>query len=604
TAANGCDSVLTTNLTVLPNAASAQSISICDGESFFAGGTMQSSSGTYTDTFTAANGCDSVLTTNLTVLPNAASSQSISICDGESFFAGGAMQNNSGTYTDTFTAANGCDSVLTTNLTVLPVYSSSSDTTICLGDPYQGEFYNSDTVLIDSLLSIDGCDSVITTNVFVQQCCPVPILLCEDTIEIEYNQVYCGTFNLSDPDVDSPCNIVSLTNDYPGGPFPEGTTTVTWIATDLFGQSDTCQQTVVYQPSTLFSSYTLLAEEQVYLLPTNDVQRGAVGVMSPTGDAYLQNHTLVTGPGSFVASPIITTFPHTQVSNPIYSPANVTLPDFEVNPVPNSGADVTIRTNQTAVLTDTVYGRIRLFKGATVIFDNPHGVVNAKEIRVNHKAAGAHTRLEFKQCTKVRVKERVDLGPRCTINPDSLNVIFYVESANTDAKDNQPAVDIGPRAVVYADFYVPNGRFYAHPGTHVDPARYNGTFIAKWINGDPDIVWRRRADCDYDYTCPGNQFKHTSIEESTSEEVLFESYPNPFENTTTIKFVALSADDRVSLKVFDTSGKLVASLFEGKIEAGQENSVVFDASSLARGVYFTVLQTSKGSYYNKLVHIR
>src|SRR5690606_39116038 len=134
---------------------------------------------------------------------------------------------------------------------------------------------------------------------------------------------------------------------------------------------------------------------------------------------------------------------------PIYSPANVTLPPFEQNPVPNNGADVSIPTNQTMVLNDTVYGRIRLSRGSHVIFDNPHGVVNVKEIRVNHKAAGALSVIEFRQCTKVRVKERVDLGPRCTINPDSLNVIFYVEGANTDAKDNQPSVDIGPRALVY-----------------------------------------------------------------------------------------------------------------------------------------------------------
>lgn len=577
---------------------------VCDGDSYFVGGSFQTAAGTYYDTLTTVNGCDSVVATVLSILPNSSSTQNVSICDGDSYFVGGALQNAAGYYLDTLVSSNGCDSVVTTNLSINQLYSFTVDTTICLGDPFDGAYFNSDTVLMDSLLSVDGCDSVIVTNLFVQQCCPAPILLCVDTVEIEYNQVYCGPFDLQDPDVDSQCNIVSLTNDYPGGAFPEGVTLVTWIVTDQYGQSDTCEQAVVYQPLSLLSSYTLLAEEEVYLLPTNDVQRGAVGVMNSSGNAYLQNHTLVTGPGSFVAAPVITTFPNTQVSNPIYNVANPTLPNFEVNPVPGMGADVTVSTNQTAVLTDTVYGRIRLFKGAKVIFDNPYGVVNLKEIRVNNKAAGSQTVLQFNQCTKVRVKERVDLGPKCTINPDSSNVIFYVEGSNASSQSNQPAVDIGPRAVVYADFYVPNGRFYAHPGTHVDPARYNGTFIAKWINGDPDIVWRRRADCDYDYSCSGNQNKILSTTDLENASVDFKAYPNPFEQTATIKFTASEYHEKVSLRVFDSSGKMVDLLFEGSVQAGQTNTVVFDAAKLPHGVYYTILQTEKSNYFNKLVHIK
>ncbi len=593
--------MLTTILTVLPHAAFSRNVDICDGESFFVGGALQTTSGTYKDTFVAANTCDSVLTTILTVLPHAAFTRKVDICDGELFFVGGALQTTSGTYRDTFVAANTCDSVLTTILTVNPVYSFSFDTTICLGDSYLGVFYESDTILIDSLLTDLGCDSIWTTNVFVEQCCPVPVLLCEDSVFVNINQDNCGIFILDKPEVDSPCNIVSLTNDYQGGPFPEGITTVTWIATDLFGQSDTCTQQVVYQPLNLLSSYTLLAEEEVTLMPNNDVRFGSVGVMNPTGEAYLQNHTQVTGTGSFVAAPMITTFPNTQVSNPIYSPANVTLPPFEQNPVPNSGADVSIGTNQTMVLNDTVYGRIRLSRGSHVIFYNPYGVVNVKEIRVNHKAAGALSILEFRQCTKVRVKERVDLGPRCTINPDSLNVIFYVEGANTDAKDNQPSVDIGPRALVYADFYVPNGRFYAHPGTHVDPAQYYGIYIAKWITGDPDIVWSRRA-CDPDPSCPNHSFKlMSSTDEMQSSNLVFEAYPNPFSKQTSIQFGFTATDENVSLQVFNASGQLIQVLFEGKAGAGLTQESVFDASNLPSGIYFALLQTSHGTYHKKLV---
>ena len=42
------------------------------------------------------------------------------ICSGESFFAGGAIQFTSGTYIDTLHSVLGCDSIVTTRLTVNP----------------------------------------------------------------------------------------------------------------------------------------------------------------------------------------------------------------------------------------------------------------------------------------------------------------------------------------------------------------------------------------------------------------------------------------------------------------------------------------------------
>ena len=48
--------------------------SICDGQTFQVGGSVYDSTGTYTDILTNANGCDSTVTTNLTVNPNPTSS--------------------------------------------------------------------------------------------------------------------------------------------------------------------------------------------------------------------------------------------------------------------------------------------------------------------------------------------------------------------------------------------------------------------------------------------------------------------------------------------------------------------------------------------------
>ncbi len=168
-AANGCDSVVTTELTVLPAASSTQQVSICEGESFFAGGADQTETGTYVDTLTAANGCDSIVTTGLTVLPVSSSTQQVSICEGESFFAGGADQTETGTYVDTLTAANGCDSIVTTGLTVLPVSSSTQQVSICEGQSYfaGGADQTETGTYFDTLTAANGCDSIVTTELTV-----------------------------------------------------------------------------------------------------------------------------------------------------------------------------------------------------------------------------------------------------------------------------------------------------------------------------------------------------------------------------------------------------------------------------------------------------
>jgi hypothetical protein len=75
-------------------------------------------SGTYAKSLTTALGCDSIARLNLTVLNSSQAAQNIQICSGETFSIGNQTFTQSGIYQTTLTAANGCDSLVTTNLTV------------------------------------------------------------------------------------------------------------------------------------------------------------------------------------------------------------------------------------------------------------------------------------------------------------------------------------------------------------------------------------------------------------------------------------------------------------------------------------------------------
>src|SRR5205085_5593784 len=129
---------ITTNLSVIPNSSFTANISICQGQSYTPpGGTSQTTSGTYVTHISNAAGCDSTITTNLTVKANTSSTANISICQGQSYTSpGGSSQTTSGTYVTHITNAAGCDSTITTNLTVKANTSSTANISICQGQSY------------------------------------------------------------------------------------------------------------------------------------------------------------------------------------------------------------------------------------------------------------------------------------------------------------------------------------------------------------------------------------------------------------------------------------------------------------------------------------
>ena len=168
-AANGCDSVVITDLTVLPNSLTNQDVSICDGDSALAGGSFQTTTGVYYDTLASANGCDSIMVTDLTVLQHAQTNLSFDICAGDSVFAGGAFQTSVGTYYDTLPAANGCDSVVITDVTVVPFFLINFPVSICDGDSFfaAGTYQTLSDFYYDTLTASGGCDSIIETELTV-----------------------------------------------------------------------------------------------------------------------------------------------------------------------------------------------------------------------------------------------------------------------------------------------------------------------------------------------------------------------------------------------------------------------------------------------------
>jgi len=115
---SGCDSIVNLNVTVLPQSNYTQSASICAGDIFTVGTTQYDQSGVYTTYLQSVEGCDSLVITDLTVLAPIETQQSVEICSGESLQVGITIYTASGTYSDILQSVDGCDSTVTTVLTV------------------------------------------------------------------------------------------------------------------------------------------------------------------------------------------------------------------------------------------------------------------------------------------------------------------------------------------------------------------------------------------------------------------------------------------------------------------------------------------------------
>ena len=96
--------------------------SIDYGTSYEWNGTTYNQTGAYTQKFVAISGADSIVTLNLTVLPAKPiyTSVDVTIDFGQTYTWNEVTYDTTGVYTQSFTAQNGADSIVTLNLTVLP----------------------------------------------------------------------------------------------------------------------------------------------------------------------------------------------------------------------------------------------------------------------------------------------------------------------------------------------------------------------------------------------------------------------------------------------------------------------------------------------------
>lgn len=199
---------------------------------------IYTTAGTYTVVLTVTNAegtNTSTLVDYITVNGASSFSQDVTICEGETYSVGGSTYNTAGSYDAVLVAQNGCDSTVTTNLTVTPgptvsVSSSVTNNTVCVyhdstqltgipaGGSYSGsgmtaDYFNPSGLLIGSHLitytytdGVTGCENQATMYMVIDGCLSIE----ETTLEgvLIYPNPNQGEFTVEGLQVGSEMQIV------------------------------------------------------------------------------------------------------------------------------------------------------------------------------------------------------------------------------------------------------------------------------------------------------------------------------------------------------------------------------------------------------------
>src|SRR5690554_1205426 len=173
-ATNGCDSIITLDLTMPgPDASGTDTRTECAPFTWIDGNTYTTNENTATHTILggAANGCDSIVTLNLTIdgtVDNTTDTRTE--CAPFTWIDGNTYNSDENAATFTLTNQAGCDSIVTLNLTIDGTVDNTTDTrTECAPFTWiDGNTYNSDeNAATFTLTNQAGCDSIVTLNLTI-----------------------------------------------------------------------------------------------------------------------------------------------------------------------------------------------------------------------------------------------------------------------------------------------------------------------------------------------------------------------------------------------------------------------------------------------------
>ena len=170
--AQGCDSIMTFVVTLIDNEQTTVAISNCENDPFVLNGISYTQDTSINVLLTTAQGCDSLVTYNITFKPLSRDTITFEICEGDQVIINSLILDAGGVYFDTLTDVQGCDSLLTYDVSFKPLSRDTLTFEICKGDQVivNSLIIDAEGIYFDTLTNVQGCDSVITIFVMEKSC--------------------------------------------------------------------------------------------------------------------------------------------------------------------------------------------------------------------------------------------------------------------------------------------------------------------------------------------------------------------------------------------------------------------------------------------------
>ncbi|MGV3528253.1 MAG: T9SS type B sorting domain-containing protein, partial [Flavisolibacter sp.] len=214
----GCDSIVTLRFVVNQQASSEETRDVCEDDVPFTwNGQSITGAGTYTASFTTPTGCDSVATLHVNVHAATFTTVTQTVCSSAlPYDWNGNQYNAAGTYSVTLASQFGCDSVVTLQLTVADVVTSTQAISVCTQQiPYNwnGVDYNAAGTYSQTLATANGCDSIAYLVLTVEDALrdTTEVTVCESSLPYNWkgaDRTAAGTYSVTEQNA-AGCDVIS-----------------------------------------------------------------------------------------------------------------------------------------------------------------------------------------------------------------------------------------------------------------------------------------------------------------------------------------------------------------------------------------------------------
>jgi hypothetical protein len=172
--ANGCDSVVELSLNVHNTYTTNVDLTICSSATYNFYGQILNEPGQYYTTLTSRYGCDSTITLNLDVDSYYQTNLNAHICEGEEYNDNGFDRIDAGFDTLRLVALNQCDSIVVLRLEVGQIDNIEFTDSIEVDNEYSNYGFeiaaihdDGEYTFTNTLVNAEGCDSIVTLRLKV-----------------------------------------------------------------------------------------------------------------------------------------------------------------------------------------------------------------------------------------------------------------------------------------------------------------------------------------------------------------------------------------------------------------------------------------------------